>query len=402
MKKRILVLLLCVTGFLQSANAETFRFVHIKGEKYRLIAEVEEKVFFNGQFGYNVEALNKIAVEIMEVKKGAGYINALYQTSERVYGDEGSYSLTEELSSVFWRDQQGHYTINKNYFRPVFRDIPVFPDKDISPGFTWTAPAQELHDLRKPFGIRDPYIIPFTVHYTYLGNTEMDGIKISQFKVEYSYEHDVKGLKPVDPDIPLPVKIGGKVSQVYNWDIEHGKVHSYTDSFYVVYLLSSGDYYEIIGTSKGEAFISPALDRKKAAEEITKEIEKNELQGVTVEQGEKGIKITLENIQFQPDSYELMPAEKQKLQTIAQILKKYPERDIEIEGHAAKIGSDELGMILSRNRAKAVGDYLLYLGATKPNKMIIVGKGATEPIADNSTEAGRIKNRRVEITILEN
>jgi outer membrane protein OmpA-like peptidoglycan-associated protein len=402
MKKRLAIVLLCLCGFLNLLNAEVFKYIHVKGDKFRIIAEVTEKIYINGKFSYNYEALNKITAEVMEVKKGAGYINAVFQTADRTYGDIGSYSLTEELGSAFWRDEQGRCRINPHYFRPIVRNIPIFPEQDIRPGFTWSAPAQELHDFRRPYGIDAPYIIPFTVHYTYLGDTEMDGKKISQFKIEYSFEQKVSGIKPVDPEDPFPVKIAAKVSQVYNWDNEIGNVHSYTDSFYEVYLLNTGDYYEFVGTSKGELFTAPHLDRKKTVEDINKAIEKNQLKDVTVEEGEKGVKLTLKNIQFQPDSFELLPSEKQKLQKIAQILKKYPNRDIEIDGHAAKIGSDELGMILSKNRAKAVGDYLLSIGATTADKMIIVGKGATEPIADNSTEAGRIKNRRVEITILEN
>ncbi len=401
MKKRIILLLLFFLSFLQLLDADFFKFIHVKGEKYRMLIEVTEKVFINGEFYSHAEILNKIAVEILEVKNKAGYISALYQTSERSYDDQGSFSLSEELSSVFWRDSQGYYIINPHYFRPISRNIPIFPDQDINPGDTWSAKAEELHDLRRPYGIHEPYIISFTVHYTYLGDKHVDGKRIAQFKIEYALEHEVEGIKPAT-DTFYPVKILGEASQIYNWDIENGKVHSYEDSFHYIYVMSTGDYIEFIGTSKGEVFSAPILDRKKTVEDIKKDIEKENLEGVTVDEEDIGVTITIENIQFQPDSDELLPAEKQKLQKIAKILKKYPERDIQIEGHAAKLGSDEYLLELSKRRAKAVGDYLLSVGATEAQKMIIIGKGATEPLASNSSEAGRIKNRRVEITILEN
>ncbi|MBN1797014.1 MAG: OmpA family protein [Spirochaetales bacterium] len=401
MKKRCILLLLFFLSFLQLLDAEFFKFIHVKGEKYRIISEVIQKVFINGEFSHNVEALNKVAVEVLEVKNNSGYISAIFQTSERYYGDTRSFSLSEELSAIYWRDIQGHYSINSNYFRPIFRDIPIFPEKDINPGDTWSALAEELYDFRRPFQIQKPYIVRFTVYYTYLGNIQIDGRKIAQFKIEYHIEHDIKGLIPAIENF-YPVKILGETSQLYNWDIENGKVHSYEDAYHYIYVLSSGDYFEFIGTSKGETFAAPIMDKKKTVDEITEHIEKENLEGVTVEQEEKGVTITLEDIQFQPDSDVLLPAEKQKLQKIARILMKYPERDIQIEGHAAKLGSDEYLLELSKRRAKAVGDYLLSIGATEAQKMIIVGKGATEPIASNSTEAGRIKNRRVEITILEN
>jgi outer membrane protein OmpA-like peptidoglycan-associated protein len=400
MKKRFILLLLFLASFLQLLDAEIFKFIHAKGQKYRIISEVTYKIFINGEFQYYVNALNKIAVEILEEKNKAGYISGLFQISERVYGEEEGFVLAEELSSIFWRDAQGYYTINPHYFAPTFRNIPVFPKQDISPGFNWTAEAQELHDLRR-IGITDPYLIPIDVHYTYLADIEMDGKKISQFKIEYAYEHEVKGIKPSEGQ-SYPIKIAGKVIDFYNWDNEAGEVHSYEDSFHVIYFYSNGNYVEYIGTSAGEVFDSPLMDREKVADDIKEDLKKENLEGVTVEHGEKGVTITLQNIQFQPDSDELLPQEKAKLQKIAEILKKYPERDILIEGHAAKLGTDEYLQKLSERRAKAVGDYLLSLGATKANKMIIIGKGATEPIASNKTEAERIKNRRVEITILEN
>jgi outer membrane protein OmpA-like peptidoglycan-associated protein len=49
-----------------------------------------------------------------------------------------------------------------------------------------------------------------------------------------------------------------------------------------------------------------------------------------------------------------------------------------------------------------VGEYLLSLGAKKATQMVYKGMGSREPIADNATEAGKSRNRRVEITILEN
>ena len=80
----------------------------------------------------------------------------------------------------------------------------------------------------------------------------------------------------------------------------------------------------------------------------------------------------------------------------------YPERDILITGYTALAGTEEGRQRLSEERAAAVGQYLLDLGARSRDHMVYRGMGAKDPIADNSTPEGMRKNRRVEITIMEN
>ena len=122
----------------------------------------------------------------------------------------------------------------------------------------------------------------------------------------------------------------------------------------------------------------------------------------SVKAEEKGVTLTLENIQFPLDSALLLDSEKQKLMGISEILKRYADRDILITGHTARVGTEESSQALSEQRAKAVGDYLISLGAVRETQIITRGMGSREPLADNATEAGRRLNRRVEITILEN
>jgi len=98
----------------------------------------------------------------------------------------------------------------------------------------------------------------------------------------------------------------------------------------------------------------------------------------------------------------MLPGEEAKLEKIAEILKRYPGRDIVVSGHAALAGSPEYLMRLSQGRARAIADYLLSRNVRTADRIIIRGYGAERPIADNSTEEGMRKNRRVEITILEN
>jgi len=80
------------------------------------------------------------------------------------------------------------------------------------------------------------------------------------------------------------------------------------------------------------------------------------------------------------------------------VLVQYPETNIQIAGHTDSTGSDDFNQKLSEQRAQVVKNALAGQGVN-PARMIAVGYGESKPIADNSTEAGRQMNRRVEITI---
>jgi outer membrane protein OmpA-like peptidoglycan-associated protein len=74
-----------------------------------------------------------------------------------------------------------------------------------------------------------------------------------------------------------------------------------------------------------------------------------------------------------------------------------------VGGHAAQAGGTEASrQQLSQERAAAIAAYLIENGVRTPDRVMARGYGAQKPIASNSTEAGRKKNRRVEIIILEN
>lgn len=87
------------------------------------------------------------------------------------------------------------------------------------------------------------------------------------------------------------------------------------------------------------------------------------------------------------------------LNEIAQALKDHPTFRIRIEGHTDSVGSDKANKILSQKRADAVRKYLIGRGI-EPHRLESVGWGEERPIDDNSTEAGREVNRRVEFHII--
>ncbi len=111
-----------------------------------------------------------------------------------------------------------------------------------------------------------------------------------------------------------------------------------------------------------------------------------------------GDSFTLNRIFFEFDSDELLTASYVELNKLVEILSKKENLKIEIRGHTDDVGTNTYNRRLSNNRANAVYNYL-YEQSINKNRMKYIGLGSREPIADNETEKGRAKNRRVEIII---
>ncbi|MDO4260307.1 MAG: OmpA family protein [Actinomycetaceae bacterium] len=110
----------------------------------------------------------------------------------------------------------------------------------------------------------------------------------------------------------------------------------------------------------------------------------------------KEVKTTLSgDVNFESDSDKLTDRAKQILDNLAAEWAKKKPSAVNVTGHTDSVEDDAHNMDLSKRRAKAVGDYL----ATKVQglKVVTEGKGETTPIADNDSDAGKAKNRRVEI-----
>lgn len=149
-----------------------------------------------------------------------------------------------------------------------------------------------------------------------------------------------------------------------------------------------------IGGTAG-AFIGRSMDRQ--AEQLKQSIPGAEI----IREGE-GIIVKFDSgILFDVNKSELKPAAVTNIQNLAKSLKENPETNVLIIGHTDNTGSDEYNNRLSARRAESVKDFATAQGILS-HRLNVQGKGEMEPIADNSTEEGRSKNRRVEIVIVAN
>ncbi|MFV8816622.1 OmpA family protein [Haliea sp. E17] len=129
---------------------------------------------------------------------------------------------------------------------------------------------------------------------------------------------------------------------------------------------------------------------------------REQLQGTGVQVSREGDNLRLimpGNITFDTDSYNLRSGFYPVLNSVGEVLRKYADTTIRVTGHTDNTGSRQHNQNLSERRAGSVADYLATRGVDR-NRMLVQGMGFDQPIADNSTQAGRATNRRVELYIL--
>lgn len=128
---------------------------------------------------------------------------------------------------------------------------------------------------------------------------------------------------------------------------------------------------------------------------------KKELPSDEVVRTENGIKFTFSSeVLFPTNSSYLSDAAKSKLTDVAKILKsKDPKRQIQIDGHTDATGTPEYNIWLSEKRAVSVKNFLVAEGIDE-SRIKTSGKGPNQPVDSNKTPEGRLKNRRVEVTLL--
>ena len=163
----------------------------------------------------------------------------------------------------------------------------------------------------------------------------------------------------------------------------------------------TGNKLEFKGTAQAQVNDLKPLSQTGTLERIKQQIKELGIENADAGIAEKGITISLENIQFEAESAVLKAEELAKLRKIGEILKDFPQNDLLISGHTALAGTAKGRQKLSERRASAVADYLAELGVKRHEQLFTKGFGAEKPIAPNTTEKGKSRNRRVEITILE-
>jgi len=159
-----------------------------------------------------------------------------------------------------------------------------------------------------------------------------------------------------------------------------------------VAVVSAQDDYLLTLKKAGAAFSSQLI----TSSDTTSDVPKIKLEQKTLKKGEA---YKLNDIYFATNSSELTPKALFTITAFAEYLKENPELKVAIHGHTDNVGNENDNLILSKNRARAV--YLALLDERiSLDRLSYEGFGESRPIADNTTESGRAKNRRTEFVIL--
>jgi outer membrane protein OmpA-like peptidoglycan-associated protein/Tol biopolymer transport system component len=218
----------------------------------------------------------------------------------------------------------------------------------------------------------------------------------------YSFEILPKNIKPIYTNY-----VKGNVydsqtkkaleADIQIFDLKTGKTllnsYSNTDDGSFLTVLPQGSSFALNVSANGYLYYSESFDATfhKVNEPVILNIPLNKL--------EIGKNVILKNIYFENNKFDLKPESKAELKNLIEFLTLNPKVSISIHGFTDNVGEDQSNLSLSENRAKTVYKYLINSGI-KENRLKYTGFGKTKPITENSTEAGRARNRRTEFMII--
>lgn len=192
-------------------------------------------------------------------------------------------------------------------------------------------------------------------------------------------------------------QVPGAVVEVMNTQtkqITHAVVDSSNGSYMAAVSLKKKADYLITVKKDNFTFSSKLVSTKEVLPAVTKELD------LEVAEATAGKSFVIDNIFYNTNSAELKPESKVIIESFATWLKQNPGIKVEIQGHTDNVGNPKDNDALSNNRAYSVKALLEELGING-KRITAKGFGQSKPIADNTSETGRAKNRRTEFMIVE-
>lgn len=403
--------------FSQQNEGILFQFVHKKGDAFSHISTVYEEAYFNGRLNNKTEFINRTSSTVLDIlEDGSEYLQTDYMTTQNslIQRTGDTLSWGEENSVNLYRRKNGEFYNCSSDFLPTVRNIPSFPSQKVQLGQSWQAEGLEVHDCHELFQMDQALSIPFTATYTYSDTVTVNSADNQNNIIEENTQNKRKTLHIIDVyyDFFQDNTSGqyyrnstfagarGYAKQKIYWDTQKNEIDHFLEEFQIKMVDFYGNTYVFNGKSQGEVTGFTSVNSQANVKKLQETFKNYNLDNVNVSQGEKGLTLSIENIQFEPDSDRLLPSEQKKLQKIGEVLKQF-NNDLLITGHCAERGTESARQALSESRAKSVADFLIKNNIRSEYHIFTQGKGSTQPIASNTTEEGRSRNRRVEITIMD-
>ncbi len=399
--KRIFISIILIIVFPFILHSERFKFNPSESTKRRIVCTINGRQYSNGKFLLEYSQNIKTIAEVLShkdgkylIKEDTSYSNLNKFSSSKIQ------DITKTYVSIFYRDEFGNMDINSQFLLPTLRNIPTFPDKDVAVGEKWRANGIEVQDI---FGDGILSTFPVDVEYEFIGYDEKQfNKKVSVIKYKYEINRDNDGVIEMHPSI---LNLNAKMMGTIYFDHSAGsRVKEEYQRDYIFTILNPHNKREAI------EFIDDGIrvwndikemNKDKIIKDLKNTLKERDIVDIEVEKDEKGVKLSIDNVQFNPDSSKLLPKERERLDKISDILKKFKDNPILIEGHTTDRGTKSERDALSLERARSVAEYLIEKDSIDHENTSCIGRGGEVPLDSNETMKGRMKNRRVEIYILE-
>ena len=324
---------------------------------------------------------------------------------------EVTLGINEAIPSSFTISEDGNLTMIEDNGFPSFRSFPTFPKDKIKIGDKWNATAERAVDpLNKGIITR----LPIYIQYQYTGDGKYHDEDIFILKAQWATRYGISYFDS-QGDKELKSAMGSHKADIYV-SKKTGCALLVRDIIDETFVYQDGNKINFQGFITLFTEYPPAVDREiiipslnriaknnndKNDDDTQKDFFKDkDVPDISYENTNRGIRLTIQNLQFKPNSSELLPGEENRLNQIAKVLKQAKNSMFLVEGHTASTGNISGEKQLSVERAYTIAEELIKRGISA-EKFIYKGSGSSKPIATNETPEGMAKNRRVEITILE-
>lgn len=363
-----------------------------KDERIEMIKTADVKYYVNAKLGRVYEERNIIDLTCTEKSDRLNRVHGVFSIHEK---DSGAnvFKLVNQFMVDFLIEPSGRFIVKKGDYMPNLRHIPSFPDREVNINDTWKAEGELILDnFSRPFSLK------FPVEYTFVKVIKDNEKDIAVINYYYSVNIDMSGTGYPDD---FPIRIAGENKGIIHWDIENNKPKDIQDAYQIAFIFSAGggalasaEFHMNIKTENSLYQNFTPKQKEAAKDELQKELP----EGVDADIDKRGLVVRMNDLLFDFDSYDLRNDTREKLDRIAEaIKKKYPDREIIVEGHTDSKGEKDYNLSLSEKRAMRVSEYLK--SKSGHDKFSYKGYGQNNPMADNATAEGRKKNRRVEIII---
>jgi len=368
------------------------------GDQYRITERQNLRVRVNGSYkGYLYREYRGFLRQESDNEKH--YSGEFYILQDMKRDSQLIAKVVDDVyPTEFYLNPAGFISISDEFSVPLHQSFPAFSFDAVIPGDSWIASGTDLiYDSSGNF-----IKIPFLCRYIYRGEETYLSRPVividSQYALRYkknSYDNNITDIVSIQGSHKAVIMLykdtkgGIFIRTELNQEIgyRNGNNESTTGFILTWYDGISGT---IVASTRDRIIIK--------LEEIGQE--NSELDDIVLEERENGLMLQMQNIHFLPDSPVILLEERNRLDTIAKLLKEAPGSTFLVVGHTADVGTEESQIKLSVERAKTIVDELVVRGI-QSKQFIYRGEGGSQPVASNLSNEGRAKNRRVEITILD-